>query len=239
MTTDNADFVIREILREHPDIVLQVLREHSEEVLDIAQQGSLKRRHNALSAQWKREQKQPIPQFALHGRPIFGSESAPVTIVGFSDFTCSYCKQAHDLIMELLQTYSGQIRYVMKLFPLNSEGSGGLAAEYYTAASLQDPDKAKALYMMLFAQQNDVLREGKKALDRISREIGLDMRRLSVDMRSRTVREMLDADLADAALANVEGTPHMMINALTVKGALSKELVEEAISMALEATRKK
>jgi protein-disulfide isomerase len=55
----------------------------------------------------------PRAQVAVpEGSPVLGPETAPVTVVEFSDYECSYCRRAQAVVDELVVKYPGKIRLV-------------------------------------------------------------------------------------------------------------------------------
>ncbi len=227
--------VLRQLLREDPDIVLDVLRDNSELVLDIAQQGSNQRRLKILSSQWKQELDTVRP-VALDERPIRGEANAPVTVVAFSDFTCPYCTQAAATIGSLLRDNPGKIRFIFKHFPLEGHRFARMAAEYYVAASFQDSDKAWAFYDNLFRSGKDLNEAGEAFIKQAAEAAGLDMKKLGADLRGKAskIRAIIDEDIADGQALGFQGTPNFLVNNLIVRGALSKDLFNRAITMAYD-----
>ncbi len=67
-----------------------------------------------------------------------GPDDAPVTIVEYGDFECSYCGQAESVIRELLSAGGADVRYVWRHLPLNDvHPNAQLAAEASEAAAAQ------------------------------------------------------------------------------------------------------
>ncbi len=50
---------------------------------------------------------------------VWGPDSAPVTMVIYTDFQCPYCSRHHDTVEQLIQNYGDQIRVVYRHFPLS------------------------------------------------------------------------------------------------------------------------
>lgn len=66
-----------------------------------------------------------------NGSPILGKSSAPITILEWGDYQCTYCHRFHDTTLDILeQDYiqTGKVNLVFKDFPLNGPDSI-LAAE--------------------------------------------------------------------------------------------------------------
>ncbi len=237
VTSENFPDLLRETLQKNPDLLLSILRENSESVLDIAQEGSNQRRRKALLNQWKMDLAQP-KEVRLEGTPIRGKADAPVTIVAFSDFTCPYCEQGAATISSIMKRNEGKVRYVFKHYPLDKDGIAQKAAEYHVAAALQGDDKAWALYDLLFERRNDVLKRGVPALEDAAKDAGLDMKKLSSDLKKKSIAAAIDADIEEGTRLGVQGTPYFLVNNLVIRGSLSPTLFNEAIMMALQAAGK-
>ncbi len=112
-----------------------------------------------------------------------GPDDAPVTIVEYGDFECSYCGQAESVIRELLSAGGSDVRYVWRHLPLNDvHPNAQLAAEASEAAAAQG--HFWEMYDLLLAHQ------GKLRLDDLedyARELGLDVDRFMDEMRRRDV----------------------------------------------------
>jgi protein-disulfide isomerase len=137
-----------------------------------------------------------------------GASDAPVTIVEYGDFECSYCGQAESVIRELLMAGAQDVRYVWRHLPLNDvHPNAQLAAEAAEAAAAQG--QFWEMYDVLMAHQ------GKLRLDDLedyAREIGLDVDRFLDEMRRRAYVERVREDVVSADESGVTGTPTFFIN---------------------------
>lgn len=224
------------LLRERPEIVLDVLRRHSEVVLDIAQQGSNLRRKYNLEAQWRRDMQNP-KSLKLDNRPVLGPRDAKVRLVAFSDFTCHFCEQASKNVAALRKTYGDDICVIFKHLPLDEKGAGAIASAYFTAIALQGEDKAWQFHDMMFADRDRLLGEGEPFIKESAQKLGVDMKRLARDVRSKKVTDILAEDQQDAQKLGVEGTPYFLVNDLVVRGALPLDLFRDAVEMARDAKK--
>ena len=229
--------MLRQALQKDPEIILNLLREHSESLLDIAQQGSNIRRKKNLENQWREDIKQP-KSVSTANRPVLGPASAPVTIVAFSDFTCSYCQQAAEVLDRIIRARPQDVKIIFKHMPHGKDSPSRLAAEYFVAASFQNTRAPWLLHNSFFAEPEKLLAEGQDFVAKAAEQAGLDMKKLAADLRSKKVGSVIDEDQADAKKLNVEGTPYFLINNLTVRGAISYELFNAAVDMALAHTKK-
>ena len=139
---------------------------------------------------------------------IRGPDDAPVTIVEYGDFECSYCGQAESVIRELLAVGGEDVRYVWRHLPLNDvHPNAQLAAEASEAAAAQG--HFWEMYDVLLAHQ------GRLRLDDLegyAREIGLDVDRFMDEMRRRAYMDRIRDDVASADESGVSGTPTFFIN---------------------------
>lgn len=223
---------LREILRENPELVLDVLKDNSETVLEIAQQGNMLRKRKNMLAQWELDAKQH-KIVNLEGRSFRGKVNAPVTIVAYSDFTCPYCLQAEQILLQLLKKYDGKIRVTFKALPKEDPFSIA-AAKFSTAAFILDPVKGWDFFDALFNNITSFEREGDEFLKATAARLGYDFRKLKAESGGAAVQARLDGDRKEADSFGISGTPYFLVDDLMVRGAVAKELFEEAIDMALQ-----
>ena len=230
----SAEFarLLRQTLKNHPEIVLDLLREHSESVLDIAQQGSSLRRKKNMEQQWREEIKKPKKVITAN-RPMLGSMNAPVTVVIFSDFTCHYCRQAAEVLDRTVQARPQDVKVIFKHMPQNKDSAARLAAEYFVAASFQNDRAPWQLYKIFFSDPEQLSADAQNFAVKAAEQAGLDMKKLAGDLKTKRVSAILEEDQADAKKLQVEGTPYFLVNNLTVRGAVSYDIFNAAVDMAL------
>ena len=229
---------LQRILKEHPELVLDVLKDNSEAVLEIAQQGNMLRKRKAALAQWESDAAQH-KDINLDGRAFRGAANAPVTIVAYSDFTCPYCRQAEQTMGQLLKKYEGSIRLTFKALPKDDNALSQASAKYGMAAFMQDSAKGWEFYDALFNNADQYEREGEAFLKATAARVGLDFKKLKAEAGGAKVQERLDIDRAEADKFGISGTPYFIVNDLIVRGAVPKDMFEEAIEMALRLRGKK
>ena len=95
----------------------------------LAQRARQERRaayESALRQQAKVVVRLPVPRNPVEipaGAPSTGPQTAPVTIVEFTDYQCPFCHRAQSVVDEVLTRYKGKVRLVHRDFPL--EGHPG------------------------------------------------------------------------------------------------------------------
>jgi RNA polymerase sigma factor (sigma-70 family) len=172
-----------------------------------------------------------IVRLGLHQGPARGPADAPVTIVVFTDFQCDFCGQVLGTIDQLWDDYPGQLRLVVKQFPVHE--TARLAAEAALAA--EDQGKFWELHDLLLAHQDDLSRGAILAL---AAQAGLDVPRLATALERGTFRTALDVDVASGVEIGVQGTPAFLINGQRFTGARPVEILKASIDAALAAARR-
>ncbi len=220
------------LLKAHPELILDVLRRHSEELLDIVQMGSEKRRSSTLRKQWELDMTKR-KDVDIKGRPMGGAADAPVTVVAYSDFLCSYCRMAAFTIGNLMKRYPGKVRFVFKQTPKTQTGIA--AGRWFLAAYSLDKAKAWKMYALTFDRQKEVEDSVDSSMRAIAKDAGFDVARLEAALAAQTaeLNAMMDADAAEAQRLGFDGTPYFLVNDLIVRGALSLENFSDAVEMAL------
>lgn len=229
--------MLRQALKKHPEIVLDILREHSESVLDIAQQGSNVRRKKNMENQWREDLKH-AKSVTTANRPVLGPSNALVTVVAFSDFTCPYCQQAAEVLDRIVQERPQEVKVIFKHMPHGQDSPARLAAEYFIAASFQNDRAPWLLYKSFFKEPEKLSGDAQNFTVKAAEQAGLNMKRLAADLKNKKVAAILEEDLSDAKKLGVEGTPYFLVNNLTVRGAVSFDIFNAAVDMALANVKK-
>jgi protein-disulfide isomerase len=163
---------------------------------------SPRRQHGALIA--------PVDE----GDHSTGPENAPLTLVEYGDYQCPYCKTAHPILMEVRRMLGTRLRFVFRNFPLSQiHPDAQHAAEAAEAAAAQGK----------FWQMHDLLFERQWALDdehlvEYAEELGLDGRRLSIELEEGTHRARVRDDFMGGVRSGVNGTPTFFINGIRHDG---------------------
>jgi protein-disulfide isomerase len=161
--------------------------------------------------------------------PAVGPADAPVTIVAWSDHACGYCYRVQGTLDRLARLYPGQLRWVHRTLPLDSDDT--LAAEAALAAGAQG--RFRPMNDRLYALAGRV---DRAAVELLARELGLDMVRFRAELDTGAHRASIRADMADARTLGVDGTPAFFINGRALLGNLPLaafvEVVDEELARA-------
>lgn len=163
--------------------------------------------------------------------PTLGRENAPVTIIEFSDFSCTFCADFEHQTGPRLKEYidNGTVLFAFKDFPLTSIHPK--AAQVAKAAGcLHEQDLffeyKEIVYNNLEAQELTHLRQ--YALD-----VGADIEEYDSCFASERRFFEIQSDVQEGRLVGVQGTPTFFVNGKRITGVLTNETLDEAISKAL------
>ncbi len=165
----------------------------------------------------------------LGDAPIKGPESAPVTIVEWSDFQCPFCKRVTPTLAQIEKEYGDKVRFAFKHLPLSIHAQAPQAHAAAEAAHRQG--RFWEMHDRIFANQRDL---SVATLEGYAREIGLDMEQYRRDVQSPDVKKKVDADLQQASKLGVSGTPAFFINGRFLSGAQPFAKFKQKIDEVLE-----
>jgi protein-disulfide isomerase len=168
-------------------------------------------------------------EIPIDGEPYIGPEDAPIVIVEFSDFNCTYCRRFHQETFDaLLEKYPDQIRFVYRDFPITSQES------FYAAQAAQcafEQDKFWEFHDLLFSGEFPL---GSEAYETYALELGLDSEELLICIESERYAGEVSSDGSFATNLGLTGTPSFFINGIPMIGAqpLSQfvQIIDEELS---------
>ncbi len=179
-----------------------------------------------------------VQNFRADDDPFLGIADAPIVMVEFSDFYCSFCgRHFKQTLQPLLETYDGYIKYVYRDFP----SVGGDAAQLtgLAAECANDQGMFWEYHNYLFTNQ-DALRTAttdapslRNYLVNVASELSLDMTTFSSCYDNQTHLNDIIGDATDAQMIGARGTPAFLINGQFVSGAQSFEYFANIIDAKL------
>ncbi|MBV8760063.1 MAG: thioredoxin domain-containing protein [Deltaproteobacteria bacterium] len=144
-----------------------------------------------------------------------GAPKAPITLVEFGDYECSYCARAYPIVKAVQEELGAELRFVFRNYPLTQLHPHALhAAEVAEAAGLHG--KFWEMHDLLY-QRSQAL-EDSELLD-YAGELGLDPDAIAREAASDPVMTKLRADLESGEASAVEGTPTFYINGKRLEGS--------------------
>ncbi|MGH9428162.1 MAG: DsbA family protein [Terriglobia bacterium] len=166
---------------------------------------------------------------ALGKGPMLGSSTAPVTIVEFADFQCSFCRKFWaDTLPKLKESYvkQGPVRLVYRHFAI----LGKFSAQAAMAADCAGEEgKFWEYHDQLFANQG-ALAFTQSKLEQYARELGLQATNFKRCLTAEKYRKKVEGETAVAASLGARGTPTFFVNGRLVVGAQPFEVFQKVIN---------
>jgi protein-disulfide isomerase len=170
-----------------------------------------------------------IDRMQLAGQPAFGPPLAPVTLVVFSDFQCSYCKQEAEVLRQhVAQTFPREVRVVFHDFPLEQIHPWARAASIAgRCVYQQSQDKFWTYHDWVFANQQQLTVENvKQQTAGWAVANGVDAGKFQACMADAATNGEIDKLLAQGRALGVNATPTLVINGRKIPAALPWEQLQ-------------
>ncbi len=165
--------------------------------------------------------------------PSRGSVDAPVTLVEFSDFQCSYCRKFwRETLPRIEEKYirTGKVRFVYRHLALLGPPSVQAAV---AAECAHDQGMFWPYHDRLFANASP-LAFSKGNLKRYADEVRLDPARFGSCLIAEQPRQKVEQETAVGFAIGMTGTPGFMINGKRMIGAQPYEVFERIIEATLK-----
>jgi protein-disulfide isomerase len=206
---------IRAYLIENPEVIV--------EAMDI-----LQGRQEAAAAEADRAMVQANLD-AITGDPdawVGGNPAGDLTVVEFMDYRCGYCRRAHPEINDLV-TADGNIRYIIREFPILGEGS--LLSSRFALAikALHGEEAYKDAHNALVTLRADATPE---TLAGLAQALGHDMAEIEAAMGDPAVTAIIRRNHDLAQTLQIDGTPTFIIGGQMVRGYLPGEALREIVA---------
>jgi protein-disulfide isomerase len=211
MTAEDRDSLraeIRAYLIENPEVLVEAM-----DVLQVREEEAALERDALLI------QTRASDIFASPADWVGGNPEGDITLVEFMDYRCAYCRKAHEEVKELV-TSDGNIRYVVKEFPILGEASL-LSSQFAIAVRLLHGDEAyKAAHDALIALRGEPTAE---TLGRLATDLGHDPAPILDRMGTDEIREIITANHALADVMEISGTPTFVLKDQMLRGYVPLE----------------
>jgi protein-disulfide isomerase len=166
-----------------------------------------------------------IPDYS----PYLGSAAAPVQIVEFADWQCSYCAQGATTMLQLVDRYGSLVKFVFRQFPIAALHSQAWSAAV-ASTCVQEQGKFWEYYDLLFSNHDDLSEE---RLFSLAQGLGLDMEQWQACYDDEVYAWRIRKDLSDGVDLGIEGTPTYFLNGQMISGTLTLEHWEQLIESVL------
>lgn len=174
------------------------------------------------------------PELASTHAPTLGPATAKVHIVEFFDPACETCAVFYPFVKRLVANNPDRIRLSLRHVPLHRGSSD--VVRMLEASRKQD--RYWPTLEALFASQNFWVpnhnAQAPLALQAVSGvEVGLDLARLTADMRAPEVDQRMAQDDRDAAALKVTMTPEYFVNGRQM-ASFGRQQLQDLIAAALQ-----
>ena len=190
----------------------------------------------------KQQNIQGLATLVENGSPILGNIDAPLTLVEFGDYQCSFCKrhfdQTHDLIMKNYVATS-KVKILFKDM-IVTPGEDSINAAH-AAHCAKDQGMFWKYHYMLYNNW-----EGENTgwvtndnLNKFAKNIDLDMNKFSKCMSEDKWMELINASENDARIMGITGTPSFFLigtenEIIKIHGAQPYDVFKETFDLHLK-----
>ncbi len=157
---------------------------------------------------------------------VGGNPDGDLTVVEFVDYRCGYCKRAFGEVKELIES-DGNIRFVLKEFPILGEESTQAARFAIAVKHVAGPDAYKLAHDMLMSMRAGVTNQ---TLARIANNLGLNADQVFSAMQSAAVQHEINANYALARTLGINGTPSFVVQSEMLRGYVPLEGMREIVA---------
>ncbi|HEY0469315.1 MAG TPA: thioredoxin domain-containing protein, partial [Polyangiaceae bacterium] len=173
--------------------------------------------------------------------PVWGSATAPVTLLEFSDFQCPFCSRVQPTVKSLQEKYGpNQLRVVFKHNPLPFHANARPAAKVAEAVRQQGGSSAFFAFLDLAFDEQQKL--GDEALSAWVARVGLDPVAVLRRAELPETDDKIERDIALAGKVGANGTPAFRINGASLSGAQPLDaftsIIDAELAAAAELLRK-
>jgi protein-disulfide isomerase len=171
------------------------------------------------------------PLIPLDDDPVLGSPDAPVTMIEYSEYLCSFCRAfALETFPLIKEQYidTGQVKFIFRDFPVHGEGAVAMAMVADCAA---DQDKFWEMNETLFdrVEEWSASEQLLQTLLGYADELGMDTDVFSTCLQQGTTIERIREDYEVGVQEGVSATPTFFVNGTLVRGAVPFEQFQTVI----------
>lgn len=150
-------------------------------------------------------------------------DDCAVTVVEYSEYQCPFCVRVLPAVNRLLTEYRGDVRWIVRDFPLGFHNRAKPAA--VAAKCAADQGKFWEMYQKLFDNQSNL---GDDHLKKYGKEIGLDQNKYIKCLDNPQQKlALIEENYKSGEQLGVTGTPAFFINGRRLSGALPYEKFKE------------
>lgn len=156
-----------------------------------------------------------------------GNPEGDITVVEFIDYRCSYCRKAHAEVRDLI-SQDGNIRYVVKEFPILSEESVTAARFAIAALQVAGPEayaKVNAGFYESFRGE-----VSPDTLTAFATDLGINPAPILAKMDAPEVTKVIDDNRALAQRLQISGTPTFVMGSQMIRGYVPLAAMQSVVA---------
>ena len=172
------------------------------------------------------------------GNHLSKSPNSKVTIVEFTDYQSSACKDAAVRLEELTKKYAGRINVQVRNFPVvEINPKSRIAAQAAEAVRMTDSNAYPAYSKILYSTQSEWSPlDWQAATDKFAeyaKQVHIDEKTFRDAVNSQKVKSAVERDENDAKSLQLPGTPALYLNGSRVSSGLSPAALNDEIDSLL------
>lgn len=175
--------------------------------------------------------KEKIAEPILNGpESVLGDKNAPISIIEYSDFSCSFCAKQDNVIEEIIKQYSRSVKLIWKDYPENNPDSPSYQAAVAGRCAEEQGefwDYRKILHQESHNLNNDTFLE-------IADELALKTNDFKECLKSERAKTLIDKNIEEANDLGIPGIPFTYINKLGLIGEMTFEEIKNMIEIELQ-----
>lgn len=155
---------------------------------------------------------------------IRGNPNAPIVIVEYSDFDCPFCKNFHETMQKVMETYGkdGKVAWVYRQFPLVQlhPNSPKVSAASECVASLGGNEAFWKFADLVVSDRGTNEPTNVTKLPEYAAQAGVDKTKFTACLDAGTFTEKIQNDVQAAMKAGAQGTPYSILIAGDQQGPI-------------------
>ncbi len=136
-----------------------------------------------------------------------GPQDAPITIIEFSNFQSTLCAEALPFLKQIMEDYSGEVRWVFKHYPVPPYNDASLAYEAALAAGEQG--KFWEMHDLIFSNQS---RMKRSHLLEYAEQLKLNIEKFTASLDSGKYKSVESNDIEEGYKLGVQQIPTFIVN---------------------------
>ncbi len=162
--------------------------------------------------------------------PVIGPADAPVTVVEFFDYRCSFCMVTNEWVQDIVAEHGDQVRVVFKEFPIRGAESLEGARAALAVWNIQ-PDAYLDFHSGLLNASGPL---PSRRIDEIAEANGIDVMAMRAAMEDEAIGDHINDVRTLARQVGINGTPFFIVGDEIIPGA-DLDGLQRALDQALAA----